>query len=187
VWDIISMDFIEGLPQSGRYNCILVVIDSFSKFGHFIPLRHPFTALTMAEAFLDTYYRLHGLPESIISDRDRVFTSTFWRELFCLTDTQLRMSTAYHPQTDGQTERVNQSIECFLRCFIHAHPTRWAKWLPLCEFWYNTNWHSSLGKSPFEVVYGRQPRYFGISPVDTVTSSDLQQWLDNQALRNQSV
>lgn len=113
VWDIVSMDFIEGLPLSGKFNCILVVIDSLSKFGHFIPLCHPFTVTTVAEAFMDTVFRLHGMPLSIISDRDRIFTSKFWTELFRLSDTQLRMSTSYHPQTDGQTERVNQSVSVF--------------------------------------------------------------------------
>lgn len=186
-WEIVSLDFIEGLPLSGKYNCILVVIDSFSKYGHFIPLRYPFTAAVVAEAFMDNVYKLHSMPLSIISDRDRIFTSQFWTELFKLSDTQLRMSTSYHPQTDGQTERVNQSVECFLRCFIHAHPARWAKWLHLCEFWYNTNWHSALGKTPFEVVYGHQPRHFGIVPTDAIASPDLEQWLANWSVLLSSV
>lgn len=90
------------------------------------------------------------------------------------------MSTAHHPQTDGQTERVNQSIECYLRCFISAYPNQWSKWLSLCEFWYNTNWHASSGKSPFELLYGRQPRYFGITASDKIASADIQHWLDER-------
>lgn len=92
------------------------------------------------------------------------------------------MITANHPETDGQTERVNQSIECYLRCFISAHPHRWVQWISLFEFWYNTNWHSSLGKSPFEVIYGRQPQYFGITASTQIVSADIQEWLDNRAV-----
>lgn len=128
-WQVISMDFIEGLPRSGTANCLLVVVDRFSKFAHFVPLLHPFSAQQVAQSFLDNIYRLHGLPTHIISDRDRIFTSAFWRELFRLTQTTLSMSSAYHPQTDGQTERVNQCLETF-----HSCPRQWLKWVPLAEF-----------------------------------------------------
>lgn len=104
---MISLDFVEGLPRSGSVNCILVVVDTFSKYAHFIALLHPFTALKVAQVFLSSVYKLHGLLEAIVSDRDRIFTTTLWQELFCLFGTQLRMSTTYHPQSDGQTERVN--------------------------------------------------------------------------------
>jgi hypothetical protein len=100
-WQVISLDFIEGLPTSKGSNCILVVVDKFSKYAHFIPLVHPFTALHVAKVFMDSVYKLHGLPTAIISDRDRVFTGAVRRELFILTQTELQMSTAYHPRTDG--------------------------------------------------------------------------------------
>lgn len=77
---------------------------------------------------------------------------------------------------------MNQSIECYLRSFISAHPQQWSKWLSLCELWYNTNWHSSLGKTPFEVIYGRQPRYFGITATNTIASGDIQAWLQERTL-----
>jgi len=93
-WQMVSMDFIEGLPRSGGKNCILVVVDKFSKFSHFIPLSHPFTAAVIAKTFMQHVYRLHGLPQSIVSDRDKVFTSQFWQELFKLAKVQLRMSSA---------------------------------------------------------------------------------------------
>jgi len=135
-WSVISMDFIEGLPSSGGFTCILVVVDLFSKYAHFLALKHPFTARSVAQVFLSQVYRLHGLPQAIVSDRDKVFTSNFWRELFQLAGVELRMSTAYHPQSDGQTERVNQCVETFLRCFVHACQQKWRQWLDQAEFWY---------------------------------------------------
>jgi hypothetical protein len=181
-WQVITMDFIEGLPRSGRYNCILVVVDKFSRFAHFIPLAHPFSAATVASAFMDHVYKLHGSPEQIISDRDRIFNNAFWKQLFALTGTTLKMSSAYHPETDGQSERVNQCLEGYLRCFAHACPTKWMQWLTLAEFWYNTSLHSALGKSPFEVLYARSPRHLGITNASLCTVPDLQTWLNERQL-----
>jgi hypothetical protein len=146
-WNTINLDFVEGLPKSGSYNCILVVIDKYTKYGHFLPLSHPYSALTVAQKFVDNIYRLHGLPSVIISDRDPVFTSKLWQELFRLSDTKMNMSSAHHPQTDGQTERLNQCLETYLRCMSSACPTKWCKWLSLAEYWYNTTFHSALNKS----------------------------------------
>jgi hypothetical protein len=112
-WSTINLDFIEGLPKSHGFDSILVVIYKFTKYGHFLPLVHPFTALSVAQAYFQHVYKLHGLPEAIVSDRDKVFTSKLWQELFKLSDTKLLMSSAYHPQTDGQTERLNQCLEAF--------------------------------------------------------------------------
>lgn len=181
-WQVISMDFIEGLPRSGRYNCILVVVDKFSRYAHFIPLAHPFSASDVAMAFMDNVFKLHSLPEQIVSDRDRIFNSLFWRQLFHLTGTSLNMSSSYHPETDGQSERVNQCLEGYLRCFAHACPAKWIQWLSLAEFWYNTSMHSSLGKSPFEVLYGRSPRQLGISVDSTCSVTNLQEWLTERKL-----
>lgn len=186
-WEVATMDFIDGLPQSRHFDCLLVVVDKLTKYAPFIPLKHPYTAAKVAEVFVDNIYKLHGLLLSLISDRDPVFTSHFWQSVFRATGTQLKMSTTNHPETDGQTERVNQSIECYLRCFISAHPTQWSKWISLCEFWYNTNWHSSIGKSPFELLYGRRPRYFGISASDQIAAPDTQAWLDERTLNITSV
>jgi hypothetical protein len=107
------MDFVEGLPQSGQANCILVVVDFFTKYRHFIALHHPFTAPVVAKLFMNQVYRLHGMPSAIVSDRDRIFTSKFWSELFRLADVKLQLSSSYHPQSDGQTERLNQTMENF--------------------------------------------------------------------------
>jgi hypothetical protein len=142
-WQLASLDFVEGLPLSGSVNCILVVVDSFTKYGHFVPLKHPFTAAVVAKAFMNQIYRLHGMPSAIISDRDRIFTSSFWKELFKLAGVELHMSSSYHPQSDGQTERLNQSMETFLRCFVNACPSKWSQWLAAAEFWYNASPHSA--------------------------------------------
>lgn len=172
------MDFNEGLPQSGRYNYIMVVVDKLSLYAHIVGLTHPFTASTVASAFMDNIHKLHSMPESIISDRDKIFTSHFWQQMVALTGTQLRMSSSYHPQNDGQTERVNQCVEAFLRCFTHACPLKWAQWLALAEYWYNTSMYSALdGKPMFQVLYGHSPRHFGLTPEDATPITDLEVWL----------
>jgi hypothetical protein len=134
LWSLYSLDFVEGLPTSGQFNCILVVVDKYTKFAHFLPLKHPFTALLVAKAYMDNVYKLHDFLSSLVSDRDRVFTWKLWKELFGLSGVTLRMSSSYHPQTDDQTERVNQCMETFLRCFVHACPNRLSQCLSLAEF-----------------------------------------------------
>ncbi|XP_039811591.1 uncharacterized protein LOC120674480 [Panicum virgatum] len=186
-WEMVSLDFVEGLPRLGNSDTILVVVDKYSKFAHFIPLRHPFTALSVAKAFLDHVYKLHGLPSSLVSDRDRVFTSNLWKELFALAGAQLQMSSAYHLQMDGQTERVNQCMETYMRCFVHACPTKWSSWLSLAEFWYNTSSHSTLGRSPFEVLYGHSPHHFGIVSALACSASDLSDWLHEREIMHNLV
>lgn len=156
-WHTISLDFIEDLPKSKNFDTILVVIDKLTKYAHFICLSHPYTATTVAQAFLTNIYKLHGMPTVIISDRDRIFTSTLWQELFKLTETTLNMSSSYHPQTDGQTERLNQCLETYLRCMVHSCPTKWAHWISLAEFWYNSTFHSAHGLTPFQALYGHPP------------------------------
>ena len=138
-------------------NSIMVVVDRLSKYAHFMTLSHPYTASKIAQVFVDQVFKLHGMPTSIISDRDPVFISHFWQEFFKLQGTALQMSSAYHPQTDGQTEVVNKCVEQYLRSFCCLKPKEWSKWLSLAEFWYNTNEHSSTGMSPYEAVYGTPP------------------------------
>ena len=157
IWEDLSMDFITHLPSSHSFTVILVVVDRFSKGPHLGALPTQFTAFKVATLFLDIVCKLHGFPSSIISDRDPVFINSFWRELFKLSGTTLRMTTAYHPQSDGQTEVMNRSVEQYLRSFVHKRPKEWHKFLPFAEWAYNTSQHSRTGVTPYEVIYGKPP------------------------------
>jgi hypothetical protein len=156
-WQHITMDFVEGLPKSQGKEVILVVVDRMTKLAHFIALSHPYTSHSVAEAFLANIFKLHGPPTSIITDRDRIFTSQLWQEVFKAVKVKLKLSTAYHPQTDGQSERVNQCLESYLRCMVFQEPKKWASWLPMAEWWYNTSYHTALKISPFQALYGYPP------------------------------
>jgi len=107
IWQDLTMDFIEGLPKSKGYSVILVVVDRLTKYAHFMAIIHPYTVATVAQTFLDNVVKHHGFPTSIVSDRDTIFVSNFWKQLFTLYKVELKLSTSYHPQTDGQSERVN--------------------------------------------------------------------------------
>eukprot|EP00253_Pinus_taeda_P018621 PITA_18621 len=155
IWTEVSMDFITGLPKLGNKSVIMVVVDRLSKYAHFCAFPHPFTPTLVAQTFMDQIFKLHGMPISIVFDRDPIFTSNFWRELFRIQGTQLKLSTSYHPQTDGQTEAVNKCLETYLRCFTSEKQHLWVQWLPLAEWWYNTNYHATTKMTPYEAVYGQ--------------------------------
>lgn len=151
------MDFVEGFPKVGGKSVVLTVADRFSKFAYFIPLAHPYSTTSVARAFFDNIVRMHGIPSSIVSDRDTVFTSTFWSELFKHAGVALKLSSAFHPQTDGQSEATNKIITMYLRCLAGDRPRSWLQWLSWAEYCYNTSFQSAIRSTPFRVVYGRDP------------------------------
>jgi hypothetical protein len=157
VWADVAMDFVEALPKVNGKSVILTMVDRFSKSAHFIPLSHPYTATSVARVFLAEIVRLHGIPSSIVSDRDPVFTNSFWRELFRLAGVKLQFTSAVHHQSDGQSEATNRIISMYLRCLTGDRPRNWLEWLPWAEFCYNSSYQQSLKTSLFEVVYGRPP------------------------------
>ena len=148
-WTDVNLDFVEGLPKFQGYEVILVLVDILTKYSHFIPISHPYSAAKVASLYMHYVFKLHGLPAT--------FTSLFWSELFRLQGTNLDMSIAYHPQSDGQTEVVNGSLEQYLRAFTSDSPHRWVEWFPLAKFWLNSNFHTSLKLTPFEALYGFSP------------------------------
>jgi hypothetical protein len=137
------LDFITGFPKTQKYNdLIMVVIDKLSKFAHFIPVKSTYQSINIAEIFMKEIFRLHGIPKMVISDRDVKFTSTFWKELFAGLDTNLNFITSYHPQTDGQTEQMNQIVEDMLQMYVRMKPTKWEEYLHLVEFAYTNGYQT---------------------------------------------
>jgi len=157
-WSHISADFITKLPLAQGYDAILVVCDRFSKMAHFIATTEKTSAERLTKLFRDQVWKLHGLPESIVSDRGVQFVAGIMKELNNLLGIQTKLSTAYHPQMDGQTERVNQELEQYLRVFIDHRQEQWPDWLGMAEFAYNNKIHMATKVSPFKANYGQDPR-----------------------------
>ncbi|WVZ64963.1 hypothetical protein U9M48_014405 [Paspalum notatum var. saurae] len=153
------MDFIVGLPrtQSG-FDSIWVVVDRLTKVAHFIPVKTTYSGAKLAELYMSRIVCLHGVPKKIVSDRGTQFTSHFWKRLHESMGTKLNFSSAYHPQTDGQTERTNQILEDMLRACAIQYGTSWDKSLPYAEFSYNNSYQASIKMSPFQALYGRRCR-----------------------------
>jgi transposase InsO family protein len=158
-WEEIAMDFIVGLPRTQvGYDSIWVIVDRLTKVAHFVPVKTTYSVPQLAELYMSRIVCLHGVPKKVVSDRGTQFTSKFWERLHETLDTQLRFSFAYHPQTDGQTERVNQILEDMLRACALRYGRSWDKSLSYAEFSYNNSYQESLKMAPFEMLYGRRCR-----------------------------
>ncbi|SGZ26524.1 BQ5605_C024g09932 [Microbotryum silenes-dioicae] len=157
-WSSLSMDHIVDLPPSSGFDCVLVVVDRLTKEAHFIPTHKTDSSRDLARTFLTHVFKLHGLPTDIVSDRGATFTSNWWSEFLAMLKIKPNLSTAFHPESDGQTERTNQTLEHYLRHFCDYLQTNWSELLPLAEFAYNNSFHSSIGASPFYVTRGYHPR-----------------------------
>jgi hypothetical protein len=169
-WTEISIDMIGPLPKSQEKDAIIVIVDRFSKMIHLIPTTTSLSSSDLAEMYKQEIWRLHGIPHRIISDRGPQFASRFMESLCKALGIQRNLSTAYHPQTDGQTERINQEVETYLRAFINYRQDDWTKWLPMAEFHYNDKTHAATGQTPFMLNYGLHP-WKGDITVDTTNPS----------------
>ncbi|CAI7891587.1 unnamed protein product [Closterium sp. NIES-54] len=168
-WTHVTLDFITDLPRtSSHHNAILTVVDKLSKMAHFLPTSTTATAENVADLFFKEIVRLHGIPSVLISDRDSRFVGRFWQSLFNRLGTKIHLSTAYHPQSDGQTERMNQTLEDALRACVNARQNDWDQHLPSIEFSYNNTVNLATGKTPFFLAIGQQPR----TPASLIRSSD---------------
>ena len=172
-WSHISLDFVTGLPQSDGKTVILTVVDRFSKMAHFVPLPKLPTAKETAQVVIEQVFRIHGLPRDVVSDRGPQFTSTFWKEFCSLLGATVSLTSGFHPQSNGQSERANQELEKALRCMVSRDPHSWAQQLTWVEYAHNSLTCSAIGMSPFQCVYGYQPPLFNSREVEVTCPSAL--------------
>ena len=183
-WGSVAMDFITHLPRTKRgFDAITTYVDRLSRRVHFVPSRTSDTASDVAKDFFDNIFRLHGLPDSLVSDRDPKFTSRFWRQLLAFCNVKLKMSTSHHPQTDGTSEVMNRMVENYLRCYCSLNQDNWDVLLTSAEFAYNSSKSTDLGVSPFEMDLGWQPR----SPLDLLQRAEASVESVNQFRRRLSL
>jgi hypothetical protein len=182
-WEQVTMDFIGPLPLTkNHHNFILVIVDKLSKMAHYIPTHINVTAEGVAKLFFDHIVRYHGIPISIISDRDTRFTSSFWSELCRLSGTKLNMSTAFHPETDGQTERQNRTLEEYLRSFVNIEQDNWDECLIAAEIAYNNSVHISTGYTPYYLNSGQHPNFTPVISKNNnsnTNNNDAKEFLDS--------
>ncbi len=151
------MDFMVSLPPSRGFDAMMVVVDQFSKMAHFIPTKDESTTQETSRLFFTHIFKHHGLPKDIVSNREPKFTSKFWQALWKRMGSKLKMNTSFHPETVGQTERVNLVIQQFLKDYVVADQQDWVDHLDLAEFCYNNSKHSTTRSAPFQMVTGKSP------------------------------
>lgn len=171
-WSTIGVDFIVKLPISEGFDSVMVVVDHFSKMSHFIPAKETWSAQDLAKSFISHVFKLHGLPDKIVSDRGTIFMSQFWSSVLDQLQIQPAPSTAFHPQTDGQVERINAILEDYLRHFVSKNQDDWSRWLAMAEFSYNNTPSSSTKFSPFFAVHGYHPRFNSLVASSSVPAAD---------------
>jgi len=187
-WKSIAMDFITDLPKSEGYDTILVVIDRLTKMSHFIPCSKDLDARQFANLFMKEIVRLHGLPQDIITDRGTLFTSDLWKESTGKLGIERRLSTAFHPQTEGQTERANAILEQYLQAYINYQQDDWCGYLPLAEFAYNNGYQETIKNTPFFANYGINPEYEMIGHLIHGKRTKLEEMTQlHESLRNEMV
>lgn len=157
IWEDICMDFVTGLPAVRGHSVIIVVVDRLTKYCHLGSLPANYSATSATDYFIKQIIRLHGIPKTIVSDRDKIFLNRFWKKFFARCGTTLKMTSAYHPESDGQSETVSKTIEQYLRAMVHENQRNWIELLAWTELWYNISFHQSLETMPFQAVYGRPP------------------------------
>ena len=175
-WKSIYLDFITDLQLSKGYDAILTVVDRLTKIGHFLPCVKKFTSQQMANLVMREVFK-HGLPNDIVSDRGSQFTSKFWKHLLEILKISSKLSSSYHPQTDGQTEQTNQRLEQYLQCFINYQQDDWVDFLHMAEFAYKNSIHSSTGYSPFFANTGYHPRWMVLEFSETSNHTVVQDHL----------
>src|SRR5207248_10849804 len=177
-WSLISMDFIVQLLTVHGYNQVWIVVDRFTKMVHFIPLKST-TVRELADGFVKEIWHHHGLPLDIVSDHDPKFTSNFWKAVMKKLDIHLDMSMAFHPQTDGQSEALNQVLEQYLQIFCTYHQDDWVELLPFAEFSYNNSISTSTKMTLFYTIYGQHPHSVWLSIQEKcVAGNEFIDWLE---------
>ncbi|CCO36023.1 hypothetical protein RSOLAG1IB_01051 [Rhizoctonia solani AG-1 IB] len=180
-WQHISYDFITDLPKDGPYENVLMIVDSFTKYGLMIACSKKTKAPELVEIFLRHVWSSFGMPEKTVSDRGTVFNNKFLKALYQRLGIDPHFSLAYHPQSDGQTERLNPTLEHFLHAYASVNQNDWVKWLPMAQFAYNNAVHSSTGKSPFKALYGWEPALTPSNvPVNVPEAEDLANTMERQ-------